>query len=148
MPHIGREAFDMITEGKQGISISIETTSLMADALKVFQKGIASFAGLDHTFSLVTLKDSGHTNPSYYNRDSVAILTRSGKETITPEKYMDLIESFKPDFFHVLCDGDTPESCGNKRIFNAVNRTECFFNQCVERYKASPSLVSSTLIGE
>lgn len=147
VPHIGREVFDMFLTEKQGVSISIETTSLMHEAIKVFQKGITAFAGLEHTMSLVTLKDTGVSSTAYYNRDSVSIATRSGKEIITPQKYMDLIEMFKPDMFHTLCDGDTSESCGNKRIYNAVNRTESFFHQCVEWYKASTSLSDSMLIG-
>lgn len=85
VPHLSREAFDMLTTEKQGIQVSIETTSLVEEPLKKFQKGITTYAGLDHTFSLVTLKDTGATTESFYSRDSVAILTRSGKRSITPE---------------------------------------------------------------
>lgn len=77
----------MLTTEKQGIQVSIETTKSVEEALKQFQKGITAFAGLDHTFSLVTLKDTGATTVSHYSRNTVAILTRAGKISITPEKY-------------------------------------------------------------
>lgn len=130
IPHLSRDIFDMLTTEKQGIQVSIETTNLLEDALNKFQKGIAAFAGLDQAFSLVTLKDTGAMTESHNSRTSVAIINRAGKAAITPEKYMNLIESFKPDLFHTLCDGYTTESCGNKRLFNAVHRTESFFHAC------------------
>lgn len=86
IPHLSREVFDMLTTEKQGIQVSLETTSSVEEALTVFQKGISAFAGLDHTFSFVTLKDTGATTESHYSRNSVAILTRAGKMSITPEK--------------------------------------------------------------
>lgn len=61
---------------------------------------------------------------------------------------MKLVEAFKPDLFHTICDGDTNESCGNKRLFNAVNRTESFFQTCASLYQTSTSLAGSMLLGE
>lgn len=140
--------FDLISTEKQGIQVSIETTSGLEEALNLFQKGVAAFAGLEHTFSFVTLKDTGLTTQSHYSRDSVAILTRAGKIPITPDKYMNIIGSFKPDVFHTLCDGDTSLISGNKRNYNAVNRTHTFFKECAELYKASTTLADSMLIGK
>lgn len=61
---------------------------------------------------------------------------------------MKLIETFKPDLFHTLCDGDTNASSGNKRMYNAMCRTENFFNVCASLYKTSASVAESMLIGE
>lgn len=63
-------------------------------------------------------------------------------------RYMEIIETFKPDLFHTLCDGDTNELSGNKRIFNAVNRTESFFRSCAQLYQTTSSLADSMLIGK
>lgn len=137
----------MISNEKQGIQVSIETTSTLLEAATQFQKGISAFVGLDHVFSFVTLKDTGVTTQSHYSRDSVPILTRAGKESITPEKFMQIIETFKPDLFHTVCDGDTNESSGNKRLYNAVNRTSFFFRQCANLYEMLTSHSDSMLIG-
>lgn len=148
IPHISREIFDMITNEKQGIQVSIETTSILEGAVSLYQKGISSFAGLDHTFSFVTLKDTGSKMLSHYSQTSVAIATRAGEMAITPKKYMTLIEAFKPDLFHTLCDGDTNEFSGNKRTYNSVKRTKSFFEDCMALYKSSTALVDSMLIGK
>lgn len=128
--------------------MSIGTTSALAEVVNQFQKGIAAFAGLDHTFSFVTLKDTGTITESHYSRESINIITRNGKISFTPENYMKIIESFKPDFFHTLCDGDTNDESGNKRIYNAVNRTYAFFKKCAELYKASATLADSIFVGK
>lgn len=131
----------------QGVQVSVETTSSFEEALKSFQKGITAFSGLDNVFSLITLKDTGAITASQYSRTSVVVSGRAGNISITPEKYMDLIEAFKPDIFHTLCDGDTNETSPNKRIYNATNRTESFFRGCVDLYKTSPTFGQSMLIG-
>lgn len=138
---------DLITNEKQGIQVSIETTSSLDSVVSMFQKGISAFAGLDHTFSFVTLKDTGAKMQSHYSQTSVAITTRAGEVPITPKKYMSLVEAFKPDLFHTLCDGDTNEFSGNKRTFNSVNRTNNFFADCAKMYTSSTALADSMLIG-
>lgn len=149
VPHISREVFDLLTTEQQGIQVSVETTSALADAVNQFQKGIAAFAALDHTFSFVTLKDSGTVNTSpQHSRNSVEIATRAGKTSITPQKYIEIVESFKPDIFHALCDGDTNETSAIKRIFNAVTRTDTFFKECAELYKQSTILTDTMFIGK
>lgn len=148
IPHISREVFDMMATEQQIAQISVETTYLMTEPTKLMQKGISSFAGLDSTLSFVTLRDTGISNQTLYSRDSVPIFTRNGKVHICPKKYMETIEAFKPDMFHTLCDGGTNEESGNKRNTNAIQRTESFFKECVEKYKMMTSLSDSMLIGE
>lgn len=128
--------------------MSIETTSTLEDVVKQFQKGIAAFSGLDHTYTFVTLKDTGRTTASYYSRNSVAITTRGGKVSLEPSKYMRLIETFKPDFFHSLCDGDTEFNCANKRMHHSVERSYSFFKYCADAYKTSTKLADSMLLGK
>lgn len=139
----------MLTTEQQAIQVSIETTSTLADAVHQFQKGIAAFAALGHTFTLATLKDTGTviTSPQY-SRNAVEIVTRAGKLSITPQKYISVLESFKPDIFHALCDGDTSETCAIKRIFNAVTRTDTFFKECAALYKQSTILADAMFIGK
>lgn len=144
---MSRETFDLITNEKQGIQVSVETTSSLGEVVNLSKKGITAFSALDHTFSFVTLKDTGATTIAQYSRSSVVITSRAGKIPIAPDDYMDLIESFKPDIFHTLCDGDTQEDCGNKRMINAVNRTESFFGTCAAIYETKSSLAESMLIG-
>lgn len=119
----------------------------MEESLKEFRNGITKFAGLDGMVSFVTLKDPGTSNPSFHSKTDISIMSKSGKASVTAQKYMDLMECFQPDIFHTLCDGDTNMSSGKKRVINAVNRTESFFDECLERYKQSDVLRNSLLIG-
>jgi len=60
---------------------------------------------------------------------------------------MDIVEAYRPDFYHVLCDGDTNSTSSKKRILKCIERTETFFNDCFERHKTSKCLQNSLLIG-
>lgn len=147
MPHISREVFDLLTTEQQGIQVSVETTSALADALSQFQKGIAAFAALEHTFSFVTFKDTGTVSAApQHSRYAVEISTRAGKSSITPQRYMEIMESFRPDMFHAICDGATNETSAIKRLFNAVTRTDTFFKECAALYKQSTILADSMFI--
>lgn len=138
----------MITNETQGIQISIESTNTLFESVELFQHGIAAFAGLKHCISFVNVKDTAAVNKSHFSSEHISIITRGGKASVTPEKFLDFITVAKPDLFHTLCDGETSENCANKRIYNAVTRTENFFRKCVERYKMSPILADSMLIGK
>lgn len=130
------------------MEIPIENTHQMLEATTQFQKGIASFAGLENTISFATLKDPAVTNTSFHTKTAVSILPRTGKVAMTSDSYMKYIESFKPDIFHTLSDGDTNENCGKKRIINANNRSEIFFKECLEYYQNCSNLSESMLIGK
>lgn len=120
----------------------------MSEATKLMDKGISTFTGLDSTLNFVTLRDTGSSKEPFYSRDSVAISTRNGRVQINPKKYMEIIDAFKPDMFHTLCDGNTNEESGNKRNTNAIQRTESFFKECAEIYKTRTSMLNSMLIGK
>lgn len=120
----------------------------MQEAAAQFQKGIASFAGFDNAITFVTLTDPAISNTSFNTKSSVSILPRTGKVSVTSELYMKYIESFKPDLFHTLCDGDTSDGCSRKRLLNANNRTQVYFRECLEHYQKSEQLTNSMLIGK
>lgn len=128
--------------------VSIENTSNMLEALKVYGKGISSFAALDPALTMLTLKDPAVSNPSFHKRKSISIVPCSGKVVVTPEVFMDHVQFYKPDLFHIMSDGETSETCAQKRLINAVERTLYFVDECIELYKKNLSLVESTcLIG-
>lgn len=131
--------------------MSVENTSNMCEAVKAYGKGILSFAGLESSaaaLTFVTLKDTAISNSSFHKRKSISILAHTGKVDITPEAYMNHIDSYKPDLFHIMSDGETIESCPQKRLINAVERTLYFIDECIELYQKNSSLAESCLIGE
>ena len=60
---------------------------------------------------------------------------------------MDIVETFKPDFYIALCDGDTNIDSSKKRISKAVRRSNTLFEQCLTRHSASETLKSTAILG-
>lgn len=65
----------------------------------------------------VTLQDPGNlTQTGHHIKDRIPIWTRNGKVLIDAERYMNAIETFKPDMYYFLSDGDTNVSSPAKRV--------------------------------
>lgn len=91
--------------------------------------------------SCVTVQDPGDlTQPGHHYKDHVPLWTRSGKILLNSDKYMDIIETFKPDMYYLLSDGDTNIASAQKRITKAVDNTINFVNKCLDRHKRSDAL--------
>lgn len=147
LPYLSRETYDYLNTDQKALEICVETTNHMQASLKAFKKGITAFTGLDDHISFVTLRDPGQINQWFHSQSEVSIVTKSGKISITPQNYINLMESLQPDIFHMLCDGDTSENCSKKRVQNATKRSAAFFVDCMEQLKVSESLKKSMVIG-
>lgn len=96
----------------------------------------------------MTLQDPGSlTQSGHHFKDSVPIWTRSGKVLINADTYMNAVESFNPDVYYLLSDGDTNVTSPAKRVTKAVDRTLLFYTQCLERHKKSEILKNAFVIG-
>lgn len=127
----------------------------MEKAIAAADVGIAKFAGYDAAHSTqdcitcLTVKNAGDQCPSGpHEQDVLPIYTRSGKSQMSAAKYMDMVESYRPDIFHALCDGDTNELSSNKRALKSADRTEDFFQVCLERFKATAVATQTMFIGK
>lgn len=147
IPHLSREVYDCLNVDQKALEITVETTNQMHASLKAFKKGITAFTGLADHISFVTLRDPGTVNQWFHSQTEVSIVSRSGKMSLTPQGYVELMESLQPDIFHTLCDGDTSENCAKKRVQNATRRTATFFAACMEQVKTSEALGKSMVIG-
>ncbi|KAI4471303.1 queuine trna-ribosyltransferase accessory subunit 2 [Holotrichia oblita] len=97
--------------------------------------------GMKSCISCVSVQDPGDlTQPGHHYKDYVPLWTRSGKILLNSDKYMDIIESFKPDMYYLLSDGDTNVASAQKRVTKAVDNTINFVNKCLERHKNSTIL--------
>lgn len=92
----------------------------------------------------MTLQDPGNlTLTGHHFRDSIPIWTRNGKVLIDTASYMNAVETFKPDMYYFLSDGDTNICSPTKRVNKAVDRTLLFFRECLKRHKQSSVLKNS-----
>lgn len=114
----------------------------MEKPIKLFEgKTLSEFVGLKNCLTFVTLKNSSEFTPSGANeKGSVPIVKNTGRINITSDRYMNMIELFKPDFFTTLADGDTYEGCPKRRVAKAGDKSEIMMEECVERRKSSKAL--------
>lgn len=85
--------------------------------------------------SYCTVQDPAEvTKMGYNDKSSVTIWTHTGRKQLTPDKYMDMVEAFQPDMYHVLCDGDTNIESTQKRGQKAVDVSASMFLACAERH--------------
>lgn len=148
-PYLSQEVFNHVTTETQAYSISLDSTIHMSEALGEYKKGIASFSGIGSDgISFLTIKDPSEVNKVADRgdtRDILSIYTRRGRTTITADQYMDLVDSFRPDILHPMCDGDTNASSSNKRMTKSAERSMSFFQSCLERYRKSETMKDQSL---
>lgn len=118
--------------------IPLNTTIHMQDACKALKTSITSFSALPEKPSFIVLNDpTDEIRMGLQDKTSMSVMTRCGRRPLTSDKYMDVIEAFQPDFFHVLCDGETPCDASKKRLIKSLDKSKKFFTECLERRKKS-----------
>ncbi|XP_003705632.2 queuine tRNA-ribosyltransferase accessory subunit 2 isoform X1 [Megachile rotundata] len=148
VPHLTKDVFQMITTDPQLLSVSLTSTLSMLESIKYCNVNFAEFVGMKEYLNFLTFHDPCYAIPSgYHQTDFIPLWTRNGKYMLTPNKYMDIIEAFKPDMYVALHDGDTNVNSSKKRVSKAVQRTGTFFEQCLARHLASDALKSSEILG-
>ena len=139
--------FDHVSQETQILQMSLATMDHMKEALSHFKGGgVSDFVGFKGYPTLLTIRDPCELMPSGYNdKDIIPLFTRRGKEPLTAEKFISLVEAFKPDIYQGLCDADTNWNSAKKRIQKSVDRTEAFMNYCYEQHSKSEVLKSCCL---
>lgn len=156
MPFLSREVFGYIPKDPSepiAYSVSLDSCYHMLKAVETSGDGLASFASLgdgsQECLTCFTVKNPADVCISGHHEQGVLpVWTRFGKKMISSKEYMNFVEAFMPDMFHVLCDGDTNASSSNKRALKSASRTERFFEECLERYTQTERLKNSMLIGK
>lgn len=129
------------------ISMPMVEVEQMEKPMTLFKQPLAHFIGLKECLTFVTLKNSSDfTQTSSHEKGSVPIFKKSGRINITAERYMSMIELFKPEGYTSLADGDTFESCSKKRVAKAVERSEEFLEKALAIRNASSVLKKSFMI--
>lgn len=148
IPFLSREVLQYLTAETPIMQHSLTNTDHMEEAVRACDEGISSFVGHNESISLLVLKDPAEQcKPSFHEKDFVPIFSRSGRKNFTSERYMQLVEAFKPTVFVPLFDGDTDLESSKKRLQKSLDRTEKFVEQCVEAHRKSANLKESNLIG-
>ncbi|KAF3424089.1 hypothetical protein E2986_09780 [Frieseomelitta varia] len=148
VPHLTKDVFKMVTSSPQMLSVSLSSTYLMQETMKDCNINFANFVGMKEYINFLAIHDPAFTTPSGFREPKIIPLwTRCGKYAMTVDKYMDIIETFKPDMYVALCDGDTNIDSSRKRISKSVENSLTFFEQCFIKHSSSEALKSSEILG-
>lgn len=127
--------------------IPLNTTIHMQKACNALKTSITSFSALSNKLSFVVLNDpTEEIRMGLQDKTSMSVMTRCGRHPLTSNKYMDAIESFQPDLYHVLCDGETPSDASKKRLIKSLDKSKQFFTECLERHKNSKFLSQESFL--
>ncbi|XP_025420576.1 queuine tRNA-ribosyltransferase accessory subunit 2, partial [Sipha flava] len=109
--------------------------------------GLNKFVGLENYLSCCSTIDSVLNTPRGKNqKDKVSLKTKSGNILIDYEKYMDIIEVFKPNMYVTLSISDTDWDSSYSLIEKSVNISNRLFMSCLERHHKSEVLKGSGVI--
>ncbi|XP_014471793.1 PREDICTED: queuine tRNA-ribosyltransferase subunit QTRTD1 homolog isoform X3 [Dinoponera quadriceps] len=147
VPHLTKDVFKMVTSEQQLLSVSLSSTILMADSIKELNISFADFVGMKDYLNLLSIHDPADTtNSGFQQLDSISIWPRTGRSRLTAKKYMELVQTFKPDLYVALCDGDTNINSSAKRVSNAVDRSKILLEQCLSIHQDSGMLKSTGIL--
>lgn len=126
------------------VALPVSNCEQMEKPIKLMGKGIAEFHALKECLTFVTLKNSSEFSPTgFHEKGSVSILRKAGRITITAERYMNMMETFQPDFFTSIADGDTYKDCSKKRVIRACERSEELLDECIRRRNQNSFMIAS-----
>ncbi|XP_075160426.1 queuine tRNA-ribosyltransferase accessory subunit 2 [Haematobia irritans] len=147
IPYLSRDVFDSVTNEYQILQMSLSTMDHMKEALSLYGgKGLSEYVGFKDYPTVLTIRDPCEQMPSGSNdKDMVPLFTRRGKETLTPKKYIELVETFNPDIYQGLNDADTNFESAKKRIQKSVDRTDSFMKFCYDQREESEVLKKSCM---
>jgi len=146
VPYISREIFEKIVSDDQVLfNFPLPTCLSFHQPLKEYKHGLNAFVGLEKYLSCCSITDCAVDNPQGFNKkDNVAIKTKSGNQLINYEKYMDIIEVFKPTMYVTLSISDINLDSSPSAIEKSVNISNRLFKSCLEQHHQSEVLKQSS----
>uniref|UniRef100_A0A182WKD4 Queuine tRNA-ribosyltransferase accessory subunit 2 n=1 Tax=Anopheles minimus TaxID=112268 RepID=A0A182WKD4_9DIPT len=148
IPHISKEAMQHVCNEPSFLHLSISNTLHMQDAVQASSMTIAEFIAQTNCAALLFPRDPSEIPiPGVPEKELLPVYTRNGRRNISLEQYMTLVESFRPDAYVPLYDGDTDMHSSKKREQKSLDRTEKFVEQCLEWHRGSDTLRSCRIIG-
>ncbi|XP_017085277.1 queuine tRNA-ribosyltransferase accessory subunit 2 [Drosophila eugracilis] len=153
IPWLSADAFEShVSRKPQVLQFTLSTMDQMAEALMHWNRGgdrgLTDFVGLPGHLNILMLRDPCEITPSGGNdREIQPLFTRRGKESLTPERYMEMVASFKPDIYQGLSDADTNLESAKKRVQKSVDRTEKFMHYIYENRGKVQSTLLAPIVG-
>lgn len=149
IPHITHEVFKLVSKDSQILQIPLVSVCQFQETMQYYNGSISEFIGNknSNSFTCLTVNDpSDLTKQGHHTKGKVPIWTKHGKLMFDSKMYMDLVESFQPDMYCLLSDGDTNITSAQKRIAKAVEQTVTFNTECLQYHRKSEKLKGTFVI--
>lgn len=148
VPHLTHEVLQFLSPKSLPLLFPLPNIVELKDTVAKYGQGLVKFVGLEKYPSFISVQDPALTTPSGYNNKSgVSVWKHSGREHLNPNSFMEIQETFSPDWYQALCDSDTPKNCSKKRMHHSVHRSLSFLDKCLEFHFASPKLEKKAIFG-
>ncbi|KAG7168032.1 Queuine tRNA-ribosyltransferase accessory subunit 2-like [Homarus americanus] len=106
--------------------------------LQSYRRGVAHFSALQGHCVCVTAQDSSKVTPSGYNdKSGVSMWTYRGRQSVSIDKYMELVETMQPDWYEALNDADTDSASSKKRVSKSTAMSMAYLKQCIDHHKVA-----------
>ncbi|KAK4316985.1 hypothetical protein Pmani_011886 [Petrolisthes manimaculis] len=140
-PHLTQDVFNLVAKKDAPLCVSAQHYCKHVEILQAYKKGVASFAALKGHSVCVTVQDAAQVTPSGYNdKQGISTWTHGGRQVLTPQTYMNVVEVMQPDWYEVLCDADTPPDASKKRLSKSAAMSKSYLTQCLKLHKDSNCL--------
>ncbi|XP_053212293.1 queuine tRNA-ribosyltransferase accessory subunit 2-like [Panonychus citri] len=125
IPHLTWDLLKYIPDKNVPALVSLGSVYNLLPVLRSCDSSFSEFISSDFNRSIfLTIQDvlvnrrQGFNSPTF-----TPIWTESGRQNIYPIDLIECVKSLKPDFYHLLADGETPKNCSNKRVDKSVENT-------------------------
>ncbi|KOB75024.1 putative queuine tRNA-ribosyltransferase [Operophtera brumata] len=96
--HLTAEVLSKVFSNSRLLWVPLSNSLSLEAGVKAQGKGVAAFAGIPEHVTCVTLNNMNEITPmGHFEPDKVPLWTKQGKKLITADRYMDVMEIFKPD---------------------------------------------------
>ncbi|KAG5677276.1 hypothetical protein PVAND_007046 [Polypedilum vanderplanki] len=137
-PNLSREVLELnfCLKSDFGVALPISKTEQMEEPLQLSKKGISEFIGLSECLTFLTFQNTSElTRTGHHEKGSIPVFRTAGKINLNTQRYMNIVEVSKPDFYLSLADSDTWKDCPKRRLIKSNERSQEFFEECISHHK-------------
>ncbi|UYV77135.1 QTRTD1 [Cordylochernes scorpioides] len=148
VPHLTPDILHKVLPPQHPLLFTLPSVGDMQASLADFNKGLSHYVGLPTHPGWVTMQDPGESiRPGYNTKLGISIWANSGRVLITPDIFMNLMESIQPCAIQVLTNSDANIDSTSKKLTLAVKHSIEFLDKCLSRIKESQVLKNSMIFG-
>ncbi|XP_013776523.1 queuine tRNA-ribosyltransferase accessory subunit 2-like [Limulus polyphemus] len=148
IPHLTNEVLQYLNKPIIPVVFPLPSIVGLIEPAKKYGHGIGKFVGLEEYPVYISVQDPVEPAPSGYNdKSGISVWSTGGRVRLNVDQFMAAVESFRPAFYQVLCDSDTPQDSSRKRLTHSVERSLVHLDKCLEKHLRSDKLKNTAVFG-